>query len=118
MSYDFYKILHLSAVLMIFLSIGGMIALAQAKEAGAAANKMMSMLHGTGLLIALIAGFGIIAKIGLDFDGWVIGKLLIWVVFGGLMVLIKRKPEMSTVWAGLSIALGILATYLGVLKPF
>ena len=32
MSYDFYKILHLSAVLMIFLSIGGMIALAQAKD--------------------------------------------------------------------------------------
>ncbi|MCH7681115.1 hypothetical protein IID10_17410 [candidate division KSB1 bacterium] len=118
MSYDFYKILHLAAILMIFLSIGGMIALAQAKVAGAAANKMMSMLHGTGLLIALIAGFGIMAKIGLDFDGWVIGKLIIWVVFGGLMVLIKRKPEMSTVWAGLSIALGILATYLAVIKPF
>ena len=79
---------------------------------------MLILLHVTLLLIALIAGFWIMAKIGLDFDGWVIGKLIIWVVFGGLMVLIKRKPEMSMVWAGLSIALGILATYLAVIKPF
>ncbi len=118
LSYDFYKILHVSAVLMVFLSVGGMIALARAKVAGAAANKMMNILHGVGLAIALVGGFGIMARIGLSLDGWIIGKLLIWTTVGGLMVLIKHKPEMTTVWAGLSIALGILASYLAVLKPF
>ena len=118
LSYDFYKILHVSAVLMIFLSVGGMIALARAQVVGAAANKMMSILHGTGLLIALVGGFGVMARIGLSMDGWIIGKLVIWTVFGGLMVLVKRKPEMTTIWAVLSIVLGIVASYLAILKPF
>ncbi len=118
MSYTVYKLIHLSGIFMIFLALGGMILSAAAKEATASFKSALSMLHGIGLGIVIIAGFGMMAKHNIAFQGWVGVKLLIWLFFGGAIVLIRRKPEMGQMMLWLCLALGIVAVYMALFKPF
>ena len=47
-----------------------------------------------------------------------VGKLLIWLAFGGLLAMANRKPEMATQLLFIVIILGTVAAYLAVMKPF
>ncbi len=118
MSFATYKILHLSGVLMIFLAVGGMLVAARAKEAAAAFKAGLGILHGLGLALVMIAGFGLLAKSGAGFPGWVLVKIIIWLIFGGLIAILKRKPELGQTLLWTSTALGIIAVIMAVAKPF
>ena len=50
--------------------------------------------------------------------GWIYAKLLIWLIAGGLMGFIPRKPALAKPMWFIVIALGGLASILGVTKPF
>ena len=118
MSYQFYKILHLAGVLMIFLSVGAALVKAQLKDTSPTFKKNIGITHGIGLLLALLSGFSIITKIPLDNIGWIVAKIFIWVVFDVISVIAVRRPDFTkTVWI-VSILLGALAAYLAVYKPF
>ena len=69
-------------------------------------------------MLALVAGFGLMARLGLSFDGWLITKLVIWLAFGGLLALMNRKPDSALVLIFVAIAMGSVAAYLGMVKPF
>lgn len=118
MSYELYKTIHLVGVFMTMLAIGGMILSSQAKEATASFKKVLGIFHGAGLIVALIAGFGALAELGAGFGGWVTVKILIWLLFGGMVAVINRKPEMGHLMLWISVALGFVATYVAILKPF
>ena len=118
MSYEFYKILHVVGVLMVFASIGATLVKASLKDTSSTFKKEIGITHGVGLLLALVAGFGIIAKLGLAFNGWVIAKILIWLFFGGVTAIATRKPELAKPLWFISILIGILAAYLAIYKPF
>lgn len=120
MPFDFYKVLHLFGLFMVFTALGGQIVSAingvDAKQQPA--RKWIAIYHGAGLLIMLVAGFGMIAKLGVGFPGWVLGKIAIWVVLGGIGTLAARKRNLAgMVWV-LVIMLGLAATYLARYKPF
>ncbi len=118
MSYEFYRILHIVGVLMVFASVGATLVKASLKDASNTLNTEIRMTHGIGLLFTIIAGFGIIAKYGLAFKGWVVVKMFIWLFYGGVTAIAIRKPDLAKPLWFASILIGILAAYLASYKPF
>jgi hypothetical protein len=122
LSYSFYRIAHFASLALVFLSLGGLFALARSAlgdEKTAGARRFLSATHGTGMFFALVAGFGLLAKLGLGgLPGWSVAKLGIWLVLGGLPVVFKRKPEMATSAFIGAVVLAIAAGGLAIYKPF
>jgi len=117
-SYQLYKLMHLSGVLMIFLAFGGLVARSILGEDGVGFRKMAGLTCGIGLLLALVGGFGLIAKLKYGFPGWVIVKLLIWLVLGGWSAVVNRKPGLAKTMWWVVLALGVLAAFMAGVKPF
>ena len=118
MSLFFYKLLHIAGIMMLFLAIGGAVLRASLAEKSAKMERFIIINHGLGLFIILVAGFGQLAKIGMQFPGWVIVKLIIWLVMGALILPIKKKPELNQVWWFFALAMGVFSGYLALYKPF
>ncbi len=120
MSLLFYKVLHVLAVLFL-LTVGGGVALYAANGGTKADNKVRGLigaLHGLGLVVALVSGFGMLAKLGVGFSGWVVAKIALWFVIGILALLPYRKPEWGKALLVLLPILGAIAGYLALYKPF
>ena len=118
MSHQFYKILHLIGIFMIFLSYGGMIIRSAAGSDNKGLRRLGAMTSGLGLILTLVGGFGLLARLNYGFPVWVLVKIGVWVVLGGLIALINRKPQLSQVLWWTTILLGLVATLMAVLKPF
>lgn len=122
-SYELYKVVHLVAVLVLFAVLGGVAvhALNGGTRTGNTARRLVSALHGSALLIALVAGFGLLARLDLMRGGmpaWIWGKLTLWLLAGLLLALPYRKPA----WARATLLIGLpllaaAAAYLAVFKP-
>ncbi|MDH3402075.1 MAG: hypothetical protein OES32_09415 [Acidobacteriota bacterium] len=120
MSYGAYKVLHLFAVILTFSILGGL-ALHAANGGDAGSNrqrKLTGALHGMGLVLILVSGFGTVARLGLGLSGWVWGKLAIWLVLGAAAMAFKRAPGLATALLWLLPVLGGVAAWLAVYKPF
>ena len=121
-SYSVYKIVHLTGVFMVIMALGGIAATAIAGGGKTSSwRKPMAITHGAGMLISLIGGFGLLARLGIVhgmLPGWVFAKLGIWLVFGGMIGILFRKPDWAkAIWPTI-IVLGGVATYLAGSKPF
>jgi hypothetical protein len=121
MSYEFYKIIHVTGIILLFASLGGFATFRvfATKESNRKAYKTLAMTHGISLLIVLVAGFGLIARTGIAEGGfplWIYGKLGIWLLAGGIFTFIKKGP--LPLFGNLTVVtlLGVLATVLAVLK--
>jgi hypothetical protein len=120
MPYEIYKIMHLTGLVLLF---SGLVTLLTLKITGAALegpNKKFAYLtHGIGLLLLLVGGFGLLARLNLGpgLPNWIYFKLVAWLYFGGIVALIKRK-KLS--WSFYYILLGvfILTAYVAIYKPF
>lgn len=121
-SYSVYKILHLVGVFMIFISLGGLImASIHGFQKGAAWRRSAAITHGVGMVITLVAGFGLLARLGVmhgSFPGWATAKLIIWLFFGAALGIILRKPKMAKGLWWVLIVFGGIAAYLAGSKPF
>ena len=118
MPYQFYLVLHFLGIFLILLPLGGMcFHMAAGGTRAWPLRKFAAMLHGIGLLIVLIAGFGLLAKLHLGFPVWAMGKLAIWLVLGGIPALIYRKGQMAKTWLFLILVLAVLAGGLAAYKP-
>ena len=110
MTYSFYKFVHLAGMMGLFLAFGSMLA-------GNAHRTFTSILHGISLVAMVVAGFGMLAKMGILKGmppSWVLVKLLIWLLFGALMAVIRRRPAFSGILFWVILALGGVAGYLGI----
>ena len=116
MSYEFYKFLHLFMIFS-FLVLGTL-------NLTTVPSKMVKIGNGVVSFLILVAGMGLLARIGVShgegFPTWIILKIVIWLL---LVILIpvagKRfsdKGKKASLWALviLSTAAAILATN----KPF
>lgn len=121
MSLLFYKFFHIVAILTLFTVAGGT-ALYVANggdKAGNSARRLVGILHGLALLVALVSGFGALARLGLGFDNlWIWGKLMLWLAFGVLVTLPYRYPALARPFLWILPLLGALAAYLALYKPF
>ena len=124
MSYDVYKIIHLFGVFLVLVVLAAM---ATHAESGASkeehrGRKAFLIAHGAGLFLILLGGFGMLARLGLGHEGfltgWVLGKLAIWLLAGGLLTLPYRRPGLARPLLFLLPVLGIAAASLAIFKPF
>jgi hypothetical protein len=122
--YQAYKVIHLIGI---FLTLAGLAGLALAAANGAtkhsnSARRLISVFHGLGLVVALLGGFGLLARLGVMhggmWPGWVWAKLAIWLTLGALVALPYRRPDLARlVFIALPV-LGGLASWLAIYKPF
>ena len=108
---SFYQVLHIVGISMVFLGYGALLARSMAAPENVSIRKLGSITSGIGLLLILIAGFGLIPKLGHSYtETWILVKLVIWLILGGLIVLINRKPQLAMLLWCLLIALSATAT--------
>ncbi len=111
MPLQIYHILHLIGLTCVFVGFGGLLSSEGTRRA--------MMWHGTGLLISLISGFGLLAKMGImaTMPTWVWLKIGLWLVLGFLPVLAKRRVLAAPLVVLLAVIVGAGMAGLGYLKP-
>ena len=121
-SYEVYKVLHLVAVMLLFLCFGGL-ALYVAAGGTRDANpnrKLIAALHGTAAFLVLLAGFGLLARPELmqgGFPLWVWLKLTIWALLALAVMLPYRRPGLARPLFLLYPVLGGVAAWAAIYKP-
>ena len=120
-SFTTYKIIHLLGVFLILMSLGALcFHFINGGHGKPAQKKFLAMGHGIGLLLAILGGFGMLAKQGIthSMPGWVFAKLAIWLVLGGMLALIPRRPQLAGTFWWLTVALGGLGGWIALTKLF
>jgi uncharacterized membrane protein SirB2 len=114
MSYSFYKILHFTCIFSIISLLS--INLLAAKDTVPKWRRLLPMFLS---LVLFVSGMGLIARLGLPhgemFPGWVLVKMLIWMVIAvGGPVAIKRmnhnRGRALAIFIAFFIAAAIVAT--------
>lgn len=121
MTFEFYKILHLTGLICLFFGFGGLLVASYSGATLKPSARIMSFAtHGIGLLFLLVGGFGMLAKMGImkQMPGWVYAKIIIWVFMAVGISLVKRKGSIGWPLAIFLIVLGTTAAMLAVNKPF
>jgi hypothetical protein len=114
----------LFGIFLVLLALGG--ALLYAIYSGAPranpGRRWIAITHGVGLLIVIVSGFGLLARLGISHSAgwpmWVWIKLGIWLVLGGITALVAKSPRYASfLWFFIPV-LAALAAYLAINKPF
>lgn len=117
-SYQTYKMLHYLGFMLLFFGFGGVLIphIAGIKLEGK--PRMVAFItHGLGMLFLLVAGFGMLARLQLDgIPPWIHVKLAVWLILGVAIGLAKRMPSWLLLVAIL--AIGLIAPYMAIFKPF
>lgn len=112
MSLQTYHFLHLIGLILVYIGFGCLLTNEGAKSA--------MKWHGTGLLISLASGFGMLAKLGImsAMPVWVWIKISLWVVLGVLPVLAKRRVIAAPLVVLLAVVVGAVLAYIGYTYKF
>ena len=105
-----YKIIHLTGISALALGVGGMMA-------GGEKRKTFAMMQGIGLLVMLVSGFGLLAKLGLGYPHFAIVKTVLWLLIGALPVIFRKLKTPLPAAILISLILVAVMAYLGVVKP-
>lgn len=121
-SYPVYKLIHHIGIFMLMLSLGGLY-LHSLNGGGREhrGRKVVAITHGIGMVLVLVAGFGLMARLGIahaGWPGWIYVKMLIWLVLGAAIALAIRLPRLAPVLWWATLALGGVNAYLAIHKPF
>jgi len=120
MSTQLYLILHLIGIIALFYALGGLALHAyKGGNRNFGAHRFIMTVHGLAMMLVLIPGFGLLAKTGVAWPWplWVWGKLVAWLILGGIPRLILTKTEWAkgTYWVALLV--GAWAILMVELKP-
>ncbi len=119
MSYEFYKVIHLLGLSMVIMSLGGILVFAinGGQKATNSFRKGAMITHGVGLLLTLVAGFGMLHKAQIPgFPGWAVGKLIIWLALGAFVGLAYKQNLARKLWIVLPLLIAVGAV-LAIVKP-
>jgi uncharacterized membrane protein SirB2 len=121
MSYSFYSFLHIVSVVVVAmtLAITSFQIYNGANKGDIKCRKGLSITHGVALLVAFVAGFGLITKGGFSFSGstWIYIKMFCWLLLGVYPVLLyKQVLPRKMALVGLFVILAV-AVYTVVFKP-
>lgn len=95
MSYTFYSSLHLISLLSLALILGALWGLYTHPNYNPKIRSLLLSLHGGLMFFILLAGFGLMAKIKVEFPWplWIYIKLLVWFVLGAFPFLLKKTGQ-------------------------
>jgi hypothetical protein len=122
-SHPFYNVVHIVGIVLAMSALGATAihALNGGTRQTNRARALVAALHGVGVLLILVGGFGMLARLGFrhgaNFPGWLWVKLAVWVAVAALVVVPYRRPALAKpVYVALPI-LGGLAAYMAIYKP-
>jgi hypothetical protein len=124
-AYVALKVVHIVGVLLAFTGVAGIAThAASGRPKGEnPVRTLLSALHGTGLLLVVLAGLGMLAQLmrapGAPSPAWATTKLLLWGLLVGAAMVPYRWPKAAK-WvliAGLPL-LAAAAAVVAILKPF
>ena len=118
MSYEFYNIVHVVGVIVLFSALG--VLAATSGSGSAAARRAASIAHGVAVAVIFIAGFGLLARLG-HFGAiplWAYLKIAAWSLLAVIVVPIRRRPEWAPALLAVAPVIGAVAIWLAVSQPF
>ena len=88
MSYAVFKILHLTGIFMVLVSLGGLIVLGVVEDSRW--RKLAGMTNGIGLVVVIIGGVGLLGQqqLGWPWLGWILIKILILLMQSDFLILL------------------------------
>jgi len=113
-----YKIAHIVGLTLVFLGLGAIMLGARDDRRP---PRCGVILHGVGLLIMLVGGFGMMARLNIvtfPWPGWVFGKVGVWLALGALPALAKRGVVQGLASVLLAAGLAGVSAWLAIYKPF
>jgi peptidoglycan/LPS O-acetylase OafA/YrhL len=115
-----YKTFHLVGVTLTIAALGGMAI--HAANGGtrdqSLTRRLTTMTHGLGLALVLVAGFGMLARLGGSAgSGWVLIKLAIWLILGAAAFVPYRRPQFARALFLVVPLLAALAAIIAITKP-
>ena len=112
-------LLHILGIILVYSAYGALIARGMLGSESRPLRKFGAMTSGIGLLLILVSGFGMIAKLSYaDYTSlWVLIKMGLFVLLGGMTALINRKPSLSQIWFWVIILLGLASIATVYYKP-
>ena len=114
MSIQFYEIIHFFSVIILTAVTFWALASPQTEN-----RRRVTMFSGILALLALVSGFGLLARLGLSMQGWVFVKLACWLGFTALTSLAYRRSEAQRrPLVLLTVVAVFLAVSMVVMKPF
>jgi len=119
-SVELYRNIHLLGVFMVLVALGGAALYGMVSQGKDLAwRKVVNMTHGLGLVLVVVAGFGMLARLGINWPWpmWVWGKVAVWVLLGVLIAPARRSPGMAPALWWIIILLAAAAAYLAIHKP-
>jgi hypothetical protein len=110
MSHLHYHLLHLLGLIFVFVGFGALLSSERARSA--------MMWHGIGLVISLVSGFGLLAKLGIfkTMPTWAWIKIGLWLVLGFLPVLARRRVMPAAAVVVIAVIIGVAMAYMGYTK--
>ncbi len=112
MSPAFYYVLHVAAAFVLF----GITFRAFARPEPATRRGVM-MISGIASLVLLVAGVGLLHKLGLGFPGWVIVKLVCWLALSALAGVAYRQPQKAGLLSWVAVVIVLVALVAVYMKP-
>ena len=109
MSAEFYTVVHFIGIALLVVSLGGMIQFSIVNNNSPKTHLML--MHGVALLLIAVSGFGLIAKLNLNFSIWLILKIFIWIIFGGLATLIFKLNQKLFLYLIIPLLVGVAAYF-------
>ncbi|HEX9884997.1 MAG TPA: hypothetical protein VGA70_00840 [Longimicrobiales bacterium] len=129
MSYGTYKLIHYLGIFLLVVAVAAMLSRAAwggVTEGGPEGRDpwrgRLGALHGVALLLVLVGGFGLLARLGVSHSqllpGWVFAKLTIWGLLVAMPFIARKRPGWAVPALLLLPLLGALAGALALYKPF
>ncbi len=123
LSCNAYLMVHFTGLILLFTAFGGLVVSSWLEQNSSKARKMSAMLHGIGLLLLIVGGFGLMKNLGIShspgaWPGWIYAKVFVWLLLGGITAVLKKNGGLAKPMLFLLPVVGIAAAFLGVYKPF
>lgn len=124
LSHSAYNVVHVVGIILIMAALGALAlhAMNGGTRESNSARGLIAGLHGLGAFLVLLGGFGMLARIGFEhgaaFPGWLVVKIVIWLVLAGSVVVPYRRASLARALLLALPVLGGLAAFLAIYKPF
>ena len=90
-----YKVVHLLGIFLTLCGIGGLwvLAVTSSPTADRSPRRLLLATHGIALLLVLVGGFGMLARLGITgaWPLWIWIKMAVWLALAALPVLLRRS---------------------------
>ncbi len=117
MSVQFYYVMHLAGIVLVFLAYGLLVGRAMARSEDATIRTLGAIASGVGLIFILVSGFGLLGKLQYGWPLWSFIKMFIWLGLGGMIAVINRMPHLGRIWFWVIVLLGFIAVLTAYMKP-